>query len=157
MHFNIEPFKQMVPESMYEEHLDFNTLFLNIKFKYIRNSYRWNSNFKNTNWVMTNFDYKYANKNNCFENFKQIQSSLYKYRKNYKLNQWNKHYEAEYINFIYTSMEKLVNNISIPIIDTNDVMQSLISKYQKIFDEEDEIDDSDDSEVVSEPPNKKQK
>jgi hypothetical protein len=159
MDFNIDPYKKMVPETMYEEHLDLYTLFTCIKLKYIRNSYRWNSSFKNKKWTMTNFDYAYANKNKCFENFKLLQSNFYKFRKIYRLKQWTPEYETKFISFIYTSMEQLVNNLSVPIRDNSQVIENLVSKYKNIFDEEDEEyeEESEEPEEPEEPPNKKNK
>lgn len=157
MDFNIENYKNMVPESMYEEHLDFHTLFTCVKLKYVRNSYRWNSNFKNSKWTMTNFDYEYANKNKCFENFKLLQSQLNQYKKIYKSNQWTSRNESEYINFIYLSLAELVNNLSVPIRDNNQIINNLVSKYKDLFDEDDEIidDEEENNEENEEPSNKK--
>jgi hypothetical protein len=150
MDFNIELYKNMVPETMYEEHLDFYTLFTCVKLKYVRNSYRWNSKFQNSKWTMTNFDYEYANNNKCFENFKLLQSKLNQYRKIYRSNEWTSRNETEYINFIYVSMEQLVNNLSIPIRDNNQIISNLVTKYKNLFDEDDEIvvDDEDNEDEI---------
>lgn len=158
MNFNIEPYKKMVPTTMYEEHNDFNTLFTCVKLKYIRNSYRWNSNFKNSKWTMTNFDYEYANQNKCFENFKEMQSNLNKYRKIYKSKEWNSKYQTEYISFIYTSMDELINNLSVPLRDNNPIITSLVEKYKKIFEEDEadtDADESDESDGSDEPSSKR--
>lgn len=162
MDFNIDNYKKMVPETMHQEHYDFNALFTCVKLKYIRNSYRWNSEFKNSKWTMTNFNYEYANENKCFENFKEMQSNLNKYRRVYKSKHWNTKYQTEYISFIYTSMDELINNLSVPLRDNNPIIISLVEKYKKIFEDElyeeyQEEYNEEDEESTEEPSNKKLK
>jgi hypothetical protein len=125
-----EHFYGMVPENFNQYHIDFYKIFGFIKIKYIRNSYRWNSHFRNDRIVMTKFDYEYANENQCFDNFSAMQHFIRKFQKTYKAKRWNIKIEDEYVDFIKKSMKELINNVSVPVRDVRTDIMNLIDKYR---------------------------
>jgi hypothetical protein len=131
MNFELEEiFYGMVPENLNQYHIDFYKIYGFIKIKYIRNSYRWNSTFRNERIVMTKFDYSYANENHCFDNFAAMQHFLRKFQKSYKNKKWNLKIEDEYVDFIKKSMKEMINNVSVPVRDVRGDIMNIIDKYR---------------------------
>jgi hypothetical protein len=131
MSFEItEEYYNMVPEEFSEVHIDFYKLFAYIKIKYIRNSYRWRSTFKNQRIIMTKFDYSYANENDCFDNFAAMQHFVRKFQKIHKSKVWNIRIESEYVDFIKKSMREIITNLIVPVSDLRSDIYYILKKYR---------------------------
>ena len=131
MSFEItEEYYNMVPEESYQLHIDFYKLFGYIKIKYIRNSYRWRSTFKNERIIMTKFDYSYANENDCFDNFAAMQHFIRKFQKSYKMKIWNTRIESEYVEFIKKSIIEIITNLIVPVSDLRSDIYCILNKYR---------------------------
>lgn len=120
--------KKNIPESFNQFHLEFLCVYVFVKFRYVRNLFRKDSNFQKKNFTRSTFDYEFANQNETPSRFLTIQKELTRY--NHLLDKTSNIVE-NYINFVKDSMEELVEDLIIPIDDVFPEIQEIVDKYKK--------------------------
>jgi hypothetical protein len=122
---------ELLPENFRQKNIDFLDIFTYCKLKYARNLFKSKSHFKNNKFYLGKFDYEYVNDNGTDKLFLQMQSKLTYFRKIYRSQQWNCFVEDEYIDFVDSSMQTLINEIIQVILDVAPKYRTIIEKYKE--------------------------
>jgi hypothetical protein len=122
---------ELLPEIFRQKNIDFLDIFTYCKLKFARNLFKSKCHFKNNKFYLGKFDYEYVNDNGTDKLFLQMQSKLTYFRKIYRSQKWNCFVEDEYIDYIDSSMQVLINEIIQPILDVAPKYRTLIEKYKE--------------------------
>lgn len=118
----------ILPSDFQNFHLDFLSIYIFVKFKYIRNMFRRDSEFKKKDFNRTPFDYDYANQNETPTRLLKIQKELTRF--NYLMDR-SSSTQQKYCEFVKEAMTELVEDIIVPIEDVFLEIQELVQKYKK--------------------------
>ena len=119
-----------MPEAFSQKHQDFLDIYSFCKMKYVRNVLRHSSKFKNSRLIRTQFDYEYANENDCVNTLLTMQAEMRRHLRILTIS-YDSNIES-YIKFVNDSLTDIVTDIVNPISDILPEIHAIIDKYRPV-------------------------